>query len=50
MNWIIQKKKNRAMRIADYFEKYSFQDIFCEFKQLYSINNERTLSKGKVLA
>ena len=38
------------MRIADYFEKYSLQDVICEFMQLYSINNERTLSKGKVLA
>lgn len=38
------------MKIAGYFKKYSFQDIFCEFKQLYSINNERTLSKGKVLS
>ncbi len=38
------------MKIGDYFKEYSFQDIFCEFKQLYSINNERTLSKGKVLA
>lgn len=38
------------MRIADYFKMYSFQDVFCEFKQLYSVNNDRTLSKGKVHA
>ena len=50
MSLIIRKKKNKTMRIADYFEKYSFQDVICEFMQLYSINNDRTLSKGKVLA